>query len=49
MRQCRYIISGISNDKIQAKIFKEVNDLSFVLVMEIARFEMSTQKHLQRM
>ena len=43
------IISGISSDKIRAKIVKEGHEVTLVQVMEIARLEVSTQKHLDRM
>ena len=42
------IISGISNDKIHAKIIKEGKDVTLVRAMEIAGLEVSTQKHLNR-
>ena len=43
------IISGISSDKIRGKIVKEGKDVSLACVMEIARLEVSTQNHLDRM
>ena len=43
------IISEISSDKIRGKIFKEGKDVSLAHVMEIARLEVSTQNHLDRM
>ena len=42
-------ISGISSDKIRGKIVKEGKDVSLARVMEIARLEVSTQNHLDRM
>ena len=43
------ITSGISSDKIHAKIVKEGKDVTLARVMEIARLEISTQNHLDRM
>ena len=43
------IISGITSDKIRAKIVKEGHEVSLNLVMEIARLEVATQHHLDRM
>ena len=43
------IISGITSDKIRDKIVKEGKDVSLAQVMEIARLEVSTQNHLDRM
>ena len=43
------IISGLASDKIQAKIVKEGHEVTLVRVMEIARLEVSTQQHLDRM
>ena len=43
------IISGISSDKIKGKIVKEGKDVTLAQVMEIARLEVSTQNHLDRM
>ena len=43
------IISGISSDKIRAKIVKEGKDATLAHVMEVARLENSTQNHLDRM
>ena len=43
------IISGISSDKIRAKIVKEGKDVDLAWVMEIARLEISTQNHLDKM
>ena len=43
------IISGISSDKIRGKIVKEGKDVTLAQVMEIARLEVSTQNHLDRM
>ena len=42
------IISGISSDKIRAKIVKG-HEVSLAQVMEIARLEVSKQQHLDRM
>ena len=43
------IISGISSEKIRAKIVKEGHEVTLTQVMEIARLEVSTQQHLDRM
>ena len=43
------IISGITSDKIRAKIVKEGHKVKQNQVMEIARLEVSTQQHLDRM
>ena len=43
------IISGLASDKIRAKIVKEGHGVNFNRVMEIARLEVSTQQHLERM
>ena len=43
------IISGIASDKIRAKIVKEEHEVTLNQVMEIARLEVSTQQHLDRM
>ena len=43
------IISGITSEKIRAKIVKEGHAVSLNQVMEIARLEVSTQHHLDRM
>ena len=43
------IISGIASDKIRAKIVKEGHKVKLNQVMEIARLEVSTQQHLDRM
>ena len=43
------IISGLASDKIRAKVIKEGKDVTLARVMEIARLEVSTQKHLDRM
>ena len=43
------IISGLANDKIRAKIVKEGHEVTLNWVMEIARLEVSTQQHLERM
>ena len=43
------IISGIASEKIRAKIVKEGHEVSLNRVMEIARLEVSTQQHLDRM
>ena len=37
------IISGLSSDKICAKVIKEGEDIILTWVMEIARLEVSTQ------
>ena len=43
------IISGLTSDKIRAKIVKEGHEVTLNQVMEIARLEVSTQEHLERM
>ena len=43
------IISGIASEKIRAKIVKEGHEVTLNCVMEIARLEVSTQQHLDRM
>ena len=43
------IISGITSEKIRAKIVKEGHEVTLNWVMEIARLEVSTQQHLDRM
>ena len=43
------IISGLTSDKIRAKIVKEGHKVKLNHVMEIARLEVSTQQHLERM
>ena len=43
------IISGLASDKICAKEIKEGKDITLARVMEIARLEVSTQKHIDRM
>ena len=43
------IISGLTSDKIRAKIVKEGHGVTLNRVMEIARLEVSTQQHLERM
>ena len=43
------IISGIASEKIRAKIVKEGHEVTLNRVMEIARLEVSTQHHLDRM
>ena len=43
------IISRITSEKIRAKIVKEGHEVSLAQVMEIARLEVSTQQHLDRM
>ena len=43
------LISGLASDKIQAKIIKEGKDVTLPRVMEIARLEVSTQRHIDRM
>ena len=44
------LISGMaSEDKICAKITKEGKDVTLARVTEIARLEVSTQKHIDRM
>ena len=42
------IISGIASEKIRSKIVKEGHEVSLNQVMEIARLEVSTQQHLDR-
>ena len=43
------LISGLASDKIHAKIIKEGKDVTLARVMEIARLEVSMQKHIDRM
>ena len=43
------IIRGIASEKIRAKIVKEGHKVTLNQVMEIARLEVSTQQHLNRM
>ena len=43
------IISGLTSDKIRAKIVKEGHGVDLNQVMEIVRLEVSTQQHLKRM
>ena len=43
------IISGITSEKIRSKIVKEGHEVTLNQVMEIARLEVSTQQHLERM
>ena len=43
------IISGLTSDKIRAKIVKEGHGVNSNRVMEIARLEVSTQQHLERL
>ena len=43
------IISELASDKIRAKIVKEGHEVTLNQVMEIARLEVSTQHHLERM
>ena len=43
------IISGLASDKVRAKIVKEGHKVKLNRVMEIARLEVSTQQHLDRM
>ena len=43
------IISGLTSDKIRAKIVEEGHGVNLNRVMEIARLEVSTQQHLERM
>ena len=43
------IISGLASDKIRAKVVKEGHKVTQNQVMEIARLEVSTQHHLDRM
>ena len=43
------LISGLASDKICAKIIKEGKDVTLPRVMEIARLEVSTQRHIDRM
>ena len=42
------IISGLTSDKIRAKIVKEGHGVTLNRVMEIARLGVSTQQHLER-
>ena len=43
------IISGLASDKIRGKIVKEGHAVTLNQVMEIARLEVSTQQHFERM
>ena len=43
------IISGFASDKIRSKVVKEGHKVTLNWVMEIARLEVSTQHHLDRM
>ena len=43
------IISGIASEKIRAKIVKEGHEVALNQFMEIARLEVSTNQHLDRM
>ena len=43
------ITSGLTSDKIRAKIVKKGHAVTLNQVMEIARLEVSTQQHLERM
>ena len=43
------LISGLASDKTRAKITKEGKDVTLPIVMEIARLEVSTQRHIDRM
>ena len=43
------IISGLASDKIREKIVKEGHEVTLNQVMGIARLEVSTQHHLERM
>ena len=43
------VISGITSEKIRAKIVKEGHKVTLNQVMEVARLEVSTQHHLDRM
>ena len=43
------VISGLASDRIRAKIVKEGHKVTLNRVMEIARLEVSTQHHLDRM
>ena len=43
------IISGLASDKIRAKVIQEGKDVTLTRVMEIARLEVSTQKHIDQM
>ena len=43
------IISGLTSEKIRAKIVKEGHGVTLNWVMEIARLEVSTQQHLEQM
>ena len=43
------IISGIASEKIRSKIVKEGHEVTLNQVMEIARLDVSTQQHLDRM
>ena len=42
------LISGLAYDRIHAKIIKEGKDVTLARVVEIARLEVSTQKHIDR-
>ena len=43
------IISGIASEKVRAKIVKEGHKVTLNWVLKIARFEVSTEHHLDRM
>ena len=43
------LISGLASDKIHDKIIKEGKDVTLPRVMEIARLEVSTQRHIDGM
>ena len=43
------VISGLASDKIRAKVIKEGKDVTLTRVMEIARLEVLTQKHIDQM
>ena len=43
------IISGLTSDKIRAKIVKEGHGVTLNRATGIARLEVSTQQHLERM
>ena len=42
------LISGLTSDKIHAKIIKKGKDVTLARVMEVTRLEVSTQKHIDR-
>ena len=43
------VVNGLASDRIHAKIIKVGKDVTLPRVMKIARLEVSTQKHIDRM